>query len=179
MIERLTRERWLEEGLAVFNTEGPAGLAAERMAKRLGVSRGSFYWHFSNAEDFEGAVLVAWEEQWTNRIVAATGSDKQDPRKRLYNLIKQTGGRDAQIYAAAKRLAGSNPSLGELMNKVDARRLELVARILRSGGVPEGAALMRARIIYSWAIGHMIVASEGGPVTRQVAEALTTLGFAG
>lgn len=177
MSERLTRERWLEEGLAVFRSEGPGGLAAERMAKRLGVSRGSFYWHFSSAGDFLGAVLGAWEEQWTTRIVTASTSGDFSPRERLFNLIKQTGGRDAQIYASAKRLAAANETLAALMDTVDRRRIELVADILRSGGAPADAIMVRAGIIYSWAIGHMITASERGPVSVETAEALTTFGF--
>lgn len=177
MSERLTRERWLEEGLAVFRSEGPAGLAAERMARRLGVSRGSFYWHFSNSQEFEGAVLGAWEEQWTTRIVNASEAGDHTPRERLYNLIKQTGGRDAQIYAAAKKLANGNGALTELMDRVDSRRIELVAGILRSGGIEEPVANLRARIIYSWAIGHMIITSEGVSVPSEIAETLTSMGF--
>ena len=71
---RLTRERWVEEGLLALQADGPAALAADRMAKRLGVSRGSFYWHFANAVDFEAAVLAGWEDRWTNRIIAAVES---------------------------------------------------------------------------------------------------------
>lgn len=177
MTERLTKERWLEEGLAVFSNEGPGGLAAERMAKRLGVSRGSFYWHFSNVQEFEGAVLGTWEEQWTTRIVNASQVGDHTPRERLYNLIKQTGGRDAQIYASAKRLANGNAALAELMDRVDGRRIELVASILRSGGVEDDVANVRARIIYSWAIGQMIISSEGTPVPSEMAEVLTSMGF--
>lgn len=177
MTERLTKERWLEEGLAVFRSEGLAGLAAERMAKRLGVSRGSFYWHFSNMLEFEGAVLGAWEEQWTTRIVTASEAGDHTPRERLYNLIKQTGGRDAQIYASAKKLANGNAALTELMDRVDGRRIELVASILRSGGVEDDVSIVRARIIYAWAIGHMIISSEGTKVAPEVAEVLTSMGF--
>ena len=109
---RLTRARWLEEGLTVLQEDGPAALAADRMAKRLGVSRGSFYWHFANAMDFAAAVLAEWEDRWTNQIIAAIEAVGGKPQQRLFALIEKTGGQDASIYASAKRMARQHPDVG-------------------------------------------------------------------
>jgi len=178
MVERLSRERWIAEGLVVLASEGAEALVGERMAKRLGVSRGSFYWHFTNAEDFQGAVLGAWEERWTSRIVTAAQADRRTPRERLHSLIQQTGGQDAHVYAAAKRLARKQAGLTDQIKRIDDARIGLVADILRSAGLSDAEALMRARVIYEWAIGRMVVSGDEGSVSPLTAEALTRFAFA-
>lgn len=173
MAPRLTKARWIEEGLTVLRLDGPSALAADPMAKRLGVSRGSFYWHFESALDFEAAVLGAWEEQWTARIVKAVESAEGPPARRLHNLIQRTGGRDAFIYALAKQMTQKHAELAKLMRTLDDRRVELVCGILKSAGVPAKVAEVRARIVYSWAMGHMVISDEGSAVPKAVADALT------
>jgi AcrR family transcriptional regulator len=173
MAERLTRARWIEEGLNALKIDGPSALAADRMAKRLGVTRGSFYWHFANALDFEAAVLGEWEERWTNRIIAAVENGPPSPDTKLKSLIQKTGGLDASIYASAKRMAQNHPELSALMNRVDSRRIDFVTSILESAGIPAQIARLRARIVYSWAMGQMLTSSEGAPVPTEVTDALS------
>ena len=175
---RLTRARWVEEGLTVLREEGPAGLAADRMARRLGVSRGSFYWHFASALDFEAALLGAWEEQWTARIIAAVEQESGGPRARLRSLIEKTGGEDASLYASAKRMAREHRDLEALLARVDGRRIDFVRALLAEAGLSGPAAELRARIIYAWAMGQMLVSGSGEPVPAGLADALIAFAFA-
>ena len=175
-MSRLTRDRWVEEGLVALQADGPAALAADRMAKRLGVSRGSFYWHFTNAVDFEAAVLAAWEDRWTNRIIAAVQSVAGTPRDRLLALIEKTGGQDASLYASAKRMARDHPELRGVMERIDERRIAFVAGMLAEAGIPPGAAARRAGIVYAWAMGQMLVSGDQA-VPAETAAALVDFGF--
>ena len=59
---RLSREDWLEESLRILAQEGDRPITVEVLCERLGVSRGSFYWHFKDTEDFHVAVIEHWEE---------------------------------------------------------------------------------------------------------------------
>lgn len=176
-MSRLTRARWVEEGLAALQADGPAALAADRMAKRLGVSRGSLYWHFTNAVDFEAAVLAAWEDRWTHRIIAAVEGVTGTPRARLLALIEKTGGQDASLYASAKRMTRPHPDLQEAMQRIDAHRIAFVAGLLAEGGVPPAVAALRARIIYAWAMGQMLVSGDE-QVPADAAAGLADFGFA-
>jgi AcrR family transcriptional regulator len=175
MTTRLTRAHWIEEGLEVLRQEGPAGLAAERMAKRLGVSRGSFYWHFANALEFEAAVLVEWEERWTTRIIANANRGGA-PRQKLQRLIELTGGLDATVYSSVKKMAQGHPELSDLLRRVDERRIAFVTAILEDAGIDKPTALLRAQIIYAWAMGQMLISPEGLAVSSEVAACIT--GFA-
>jgi AcrR family transcriptional regulator len=173
---RLTRERWIEEGLLALQEDGPAALAADRLARRLGVSRGSFYWHFANAVDFEAAVLGAWEERWTSRIIAAVQAVAGSPRERLLALIGKTGGQDAGLYTSAKRMARRHPEFDAIMRRIDERRIAFVAGLLGEGGVRPERAARRATIIYSWAMGQMLVSSEEA-VPAETAATLADFAF--
>jgi len=174
---RLTRERWTEAGLEALGEDGPAGLAADRLARKLGVSRGSFYWHFKDAADFEAAVLGEWEQRWTQRIIAAVEAGGGEPQARLAALIAQTGGGDASLYGAAKRMAKRNPALAELLGRVDDRRVRFVAELIAAGGLDEAEALLRARIVYAWAMGQMLIGDGGGPVDPTLAARLADFAF--
>lgn len=54
----VTRDRWLSEGVEVLREEGPAGLRIDRLARRLGLTKGSFHHHFAGAPDYRRALLA-------------------------------------------------------------------------------------------------------------------------
>jgi AcrR family transcriptional regulator len=149
IMARLTRSQWIEEGLLALQEDGPPALAADRMSKRLGVTRGSFYWHFANALDFAAAVLGAWEDRWTHRIIVAVEKTPGLPRERLLALIEKTGGQDASLYASAKRMAREHSEFEESMHRIDQHRVGFVAGLLVEGGVSTEMAARRAKIIYA------------------------------
>jgi len=61
----ITRRRWLQEGLALLEESGAEALTIESLTSRLGVTKGSFYHHFTNYQDFQESLLVYWEEAGT------------------------------------------------------------------------------------------------------------------
>jgi AcrR family transcriptional regulator len=50
--KRLSREEWLSRALQVLSREGKAKLKIESLTKNLGVTKGSFYWHFKGRAEF-------------------------------------------------------------------------------------------------------------------------------
>ena len=59
---RLTRDDWLLTGLTALCEGGPGTLGAEPLARRVGATKGSFYWHFKDVPDFHGQLLGRWEK---------------------------------------------------------------------------------------------------------------------
>jgi AcrR family transcriptional regulator len=152
-------------------------LAAEKLARRLGVSRGSFYWHFENAGHFEAAVLAEWEERWTDEYIRKVEEAGGDSRQQLALLILATSREDASLYSAAKRMAQRRPELREVLSRVDERRTEFVRGLLLSGGVREEEARVRAEIIYAWAMGQMLISGSSHPVSPSVSDAVLDFAF--
>ena len=59
---QLDRQSWVMAAIEVMAEEGIAGLRVEVLAKRLKVTKGSFYWHFEDRRDLLVAILQHWKE---------------------------------------------------------------------------------------------------------------------
>src|SRR3979490_3174734 len=70
MTDQLSAKDWLGQGLKTLASDGFTALKAEPLAKAMGVSRGSFYWHFADVDAFHAAVLKHWHEVAVERIIA-------------------------------------------------------------------------------------------------------------
>src|SRR5271170_6272302 len=70
MTDQLSARDWLDRGLKVLAEQGFTALKAEPLAKAMGVSRGSFYWHFADVEAFHAAILRHWREVAAEQIIA-------------------------------------------------------------------------------------------------------------
>src|SRR5579859_8215679 len=70
MADQLSASDWLDQGIRTLAQDGFTALKAEPLAKAMGVSRGSFYWHFADVEAFHAAILKHWREVSTERVIA-------------------------------------------------------------------------------------------------------------
>src|ERR1700759_4399145 len=71
MGDQLSAKDWLDQGLRTLAKHGFTALKAEPLAKAMGVSRGSFYWHFTDVGAFHRAILGHWRDVAVERIIAA------------------------------------------------------------------------------------------------------------
>src|ERR1700710_340638 len=81
MTEQLSTMDWLDQGLKSLATRGFAALRAEPLAKAMGVSRGSFYWHFADIGTFHAAILRHWRDVAAEQVIAGleASADEADP----------------------------------------------------------------------------------------------------
>src|SRR5215510_8697431 len=86
MSDQLSATDWLDEGLRTLAANGFTALKADPLAKQLGVSRGSFYWHFRDVDAFHAALLARWREIATERIIADLESRADDGAALSYLL---------------------------------------------------------------------------------------------
>src|SRR5258705_5900348 len=70
MTDQLSAKDWLDQGLKTLTYSGFTALKAEPLAKAMGVSRGSFYWHFADIGAFHAAILKHWREVAAEQIIA-------------------------------------------------------------------------------------------------------------
>ena len=92
---RLTREDWANAALRAIAREGLRAVAVEPMAKRLGVTKGSFYWHFKTRADLIQAAVELWEELGDLAIA-------KHLRRRLGMLARLEPRRDRGLQARAR-----------------------------------------------------------------------------
>ncbi|MEO6627462.1 MAG: TetR/AcrR family transcriptional regulator [Aquihabitans sp.] len=176
--QRLSREVWAIAGLQALTAGGVAAIAIEPLATTLGTTKGSFYWHFSDREDFVRAVLDLWEQEQTSAVIDRLDAVK-DPTKRLRALLTlvltSQEGPDpvAQLFRDI-----AHPEVAAAVRRVTSRRIDFVADELHERGMPEGEARSRAAVAVAAYIGwwqlNAVLPEDApvGPDGRQHAKVL-------
>ena len=59
---RLSVDDWVQAGFAILAEEGIKALTIHRLCRRLGVTKGGFYWHFTDIAGYRAALVQAWGE---------------------------------------------------------------------------------------------------------------------
>ncbi len=133
--KRLTREDWLRRGLEVVAEEGFRELNIDRVARQLGVTKGSFYWHFANRKDFVLAVLDYWAELSTGKPIRRSEEIEPDPARRLH-LIMLTLERAglARYDVPIRAWAALDPDVARRVRRVDRERYAFVRRMFSGLG---------------------------------------------
>ncbi|MEZ5377934.1 MAG: TetR/AcrR family transcriptional regulator [Acidimicrobiales bacterium] len=150
---------WAVAALEAIATDGVDKLSIERLAKQLGVTKGSFYWHFADRAALITAATEEWERQATDEVISAL-SEIADPRQRLRSLFEVSFGDDAlgPIDTALASRA-DDPLLGEIVRRVTAKRLASLESIFAEIGFTPTIARRQARIAYAAYLGHFQMAS--------------------
>jgi len=149
MTDQLSAQDWLELGLKTLATRGFQALKAEPLAKAMGISRGSFYWHFADIGAFHAAILQAWREVAAEAIIAQVeaASAGDDP---LTVLLQRVFSEKLALERAVRNWAAFDAAARNAVQAIDRRRLDYVESLIRGRGVAPDVAQARAQILY-WA----------------------------
>jgi len=145
--ERLGPTDWLNAGLRTLARSGFTALKADTLSKSLGVSRGSFYWHFSDVGAFHAAVLRRWREVALEDIVADIEGTSGD---RLATLIRRGFSARSNLESAVRAWAFADEKARAAVEAVDAERVRYLNKLLVEAGVDPNLAKSRARLL-NWA----------------------------
>lgn len=151
----LSAEDWEREALVLIASEGIQGLAVEPLARRMGITKGSFYWHFSNRDALLRQTLARWEEHDSRNIKTALGLiDK--PRDRLRDFFRRVG-REHLTHEVYRELcaAAGHPIVAPVLERVTKRRMAYLTSAFSELGMPPTAAEFQARLAYSSYLGFL------------------------
>jgi AcrR family transcriptional regulator len=147
MVDQLSATDWLNHGLKTLAQEGFTALKAVPLAKSMGVSRGSFYWHFADIEAFHGELLRLWRDIAAERIIADIDAASEKDNA-LQLLLHRVFGEQRALENAVRRWATVDPAARTAVQAIDRRRLSYVEGLLRAAGVADDDARTRAQILY-------------------------------
>ncbi|SUS08016.1 Bacterial regulatory proteins, tetR family [uncultured Defluviicoccus sp.] len=144
---RLSRDEWLARALDILATEGQAKLRVEAICAALGVTKGSFYWHFKDRDDFVRGLARYWSDQFTDPVMAQVTQSANNAGERLKALLYAVSdGGFARYDVSIRAWAAQDPDLvAALVRDVDERRLEFVGSIFAELGFEVDEIGMRAR----------------------------------
>jgi AcrR family transcriptional regulator len=163
---RLDRDAWLASALDMLRELGIDSVRVEPLAARLGVTKGSFYWHFRDRQDLLGALPAFWAERQTGPVLAAGAAVAGGPVDRLRAVAEFLGREDPDRYDNAMRAwAQFDADVARTVHAIDQRRLAFATEQFEAAGLPREEAATRARLFYFFDVGGQIVgdvpAAEG------------------
>jgi AcrR family transcriptional regulator len=167
MADQLSAKDWLDLGLKTLARRGFTALKAEPLAKAMGVSRGSFYWHFKDIGAYHAAILRHWREVAAEQVIANLEASSKDDNPLLLLLRRTFSGRLA-LENAVRTWATLDPMARAAVQATDRRRLSYVQTLFERSGVPPGVARSRAQIFY-WAFLGFALSDRPLPKARQEA----------
>lgn len=129
---RLSPDKWIAAGFAALNASGPASLAAEPLARSLGATKGSFYWHFKDVPAYHAALLAHWHARALADVVTRLQTEgPADTRLRAFGRSIL----DDPTESALRSWAQHDPTAQASLTSVDAERLTYVQHLLKELGL--------------------------------------------
>jgi AcrR family transcriptional regulator len=179
--QRLTLDRsaWIRAATETLAEQGVDGVRVELLAKKLHVTKGSFYWHFKDRADLLMALLEQWRDGRIADIVKQTTAEPGAEHARIFHVI--------EVYSAARNRKGISIELAlrdwarrdgaaaAVVKEVDATRLDCARRLFLACAVPDKEATSRSLLLYAYVFGQSMMNYEGSDLPelkRWIAESI-------
>ncbi len=152
---RLSASDWQQAALDALSEGGLQNIAIEMIAKRLGVTKGSFYWHFDSRDALIQAALELWESQEQEQVFGRLDAlpDAQARLKALVSLVASEL-KAHKIYSELLK-AIDHPLVKPVLERVSKRRIDYLTASFRMAGLPRKQALNRALLTYASYVGFL------------------------
>lgn len=167
---RLSPDDWLNAGLRALATAGPEALKAEPLARELGTTKGSFYWHFADVPAFRKALLDFWGRLAGN--APARPTDRREAVTRLHEIMRKGFLDEHATEVALRAWARTDPAAAATLAEIDARRLEYLRTVLAQIGVTNPEI---ARMLYAAQIGMVQIGDEDEPGNEAALDSMVDL----
>ncbi|MGI3166047.1 TetR/AcrR family transcriptional regulator [Pseudooceanicola sp. 200-1SW] len=177
--DRLSREDWLETGMALLGKVGPGGIRIARLCDAMGASKGSFYWHFTGREDLLQGLFDYWRQRETSALIARAEADSTRPEDRIWYVVRfvTLGGYDVGCEVAMRQWGQGDPSVHRALEQVDGERLDFFTRQFAATGFSAAEARLRAISTYSLTLscGYMLTGEDPAALEARLRESLRLL----
>jgi AcrR family transcriptional regulator len=150
---RLTPDDWIAAALQALAEGGVPAVAVDRLARALGATRGSFYWHFKDRRELVERVLERWERENTTELIPPAEAIA-DPAERLRHLFREVYETPADPVEVALAWAVDEPLVAAAVARVTQARLDFLRRIFVELDLPGDDVEARAWLAYGFYVGH-------------------------
>src|SRR4029077_10056576 len=166
-----TAEDWVKAATRRLAAGGSESVAIEPLARDMGVTKGSFYWHFRDRRALLEALIADWESRATVPMLDRLTRMGGEPAGRLAALMATVAAEGGGSLDPAMRAWAQNDlKAAASVGRVDAARLAYIAGEFRALGFAATAAWTRARLFYLHLLGEHALAL--GPADNSVEERL-------
>ncbi|MDO5612193.1 MAG: TetR/AcrR family transcriptional regulator [Paracoccus sp. (in: a-proteobacteria)] len=165
---RGSRDGWLEAGYHALIEGGVDAVKIQPLAKRLNLSRTSFYWFFDDRDALLGALIDGWDARTTDPLIRAAQDYAETLAEAMLNVLAAflSGSFDAPLEFAVRSWALQDASVADRVQAADQARLTTLRNMLTRWGQPAPQADIRARTIYLTQIGYISMRAKEDMPTR-------------
>lgn len=147
-------------------------MRVDPLAKRLGVTRGSFYWHFKDRDALHQAMLRQWRERASYQVFNRMERTPGEGDTRLERLLALPFSSPRSAHAAAIELgirlwSRRDKNAAKAVRHIDRVRLEYFARLLKERGVSERECKQRAFLFYAALMAEAFIVTDGKTNVRE------------
>jgi AcrR family transcriptional regulator len=159
--KRLGREDWIRGAFELLSIAGVDGVKIVPLAKQLGVTSGSFYWHFRNRRELLDALLDYWEREMTDAEIVAAKAFQGPPEERIWRLMEQVMASGvAQFDLAIWHWAQTDAVIQKIFKRTIDKRFNFAAWMFKQIGFSETQARVRGRMMVVYMMGESTLISD-------------------
>ncbi len=166
------RDSWLAEALEMLRERGVDHVKVEPLAERLGVTKGSFYWHFKNRRDLLRSLPEFWARTQTDPVLAHVEKTTGGPIDKMRAILEFLAREDPDRYDNAMRAwAQFDPEVAAAVTEIDERRMATARILFEEAGLSPADAAFRARLWYFYDVGEHVTRDTPVSVDERLARA--------
>lgn len=166
MATRTPRSKWIDEGLWALAAGGPDAVRIEPLAQALGVSKGGFYWYFTDRRALLEEMLDTWEHRSIEEVLERVERQGGDARTKIRRAGATFSSDVLAIDLAVRDWARREPAVAERLRRVDNQRIDYL-RSLFSVFCPDPDEVeARSMLAFSLVIGNHFIAADHGTRSR-------------
>jgi len=154
---KATREDWITLALKTLISDGVDKVRVLTMARKLEVSRSSFYWYFTSRQDLLDHLLKHWRDTNTRFIVEHANRPSKSIIGGVINVFEcwvDESLFDPQLDFAIRAWARNSRAIRRIIDEADNERIEAIRRMFARHGYTPEDAFVRARVLYFMQIGY-------------------------
>lgn len=164
--DTLTPEDWIKAAFRLLTSAGPKAIRVDYLCRELGVTKGSFYWHFTDLAALRAAMVEHWRHVATRDVITSMTSADLSPRElfiRLFETVLAMPERDyggPMTEAAIRHWAAGDDAVQKVVRDADTERLAFLTLQMRGAGLAGPEARSRASLLLATLIGLEQLAGE-------------------
>ncbi len=167
----LNEQDWVDAALQILVNENIRGIRILALCKKLGVTKGSFYWHFNVRNDLLLAMLKSWRRKMTVNVIKTITHSGNTAYDRLRNLIslprRPNSPTFAQVEMSIRDWARRNDMPRDAVIDVDHIRMEYYIKLFIDIGYSKGDAKSRAYLTYCMMMGDAVLHKTLSNITHE------------
>ena len=161
---QLDRSGWIDGAFEALAEEGLPAMRVEALAKRFGVTKGSFYWHFKDRQDLYDAMLQTWKEGRIRDIDKQSAIPAGNEGEQLEQIIDvysaNRNRKGIAIELAVRDWARRDALASAVVEEVDSYRLESARKLFVAIGLSDSEAKSRSLLLYAYVFGQSLMAYD-------------------